>query len=148
MTEQGFWDRVDIGGEDDCWPWLGCLLSTGYGQVYVGRDSGLAPGVLALTHRVAYQLAVGPIPPGLVLDHLCRRKSCCNPRHMETVTSRTNTVERADSTAGLNSRKTHCKHGHEFTPRNTYWRPSGGRECITCKLALRTIHNSRRRVSL
>lgn len=30
------------------------------------------------------------------------------------------------------SKKTHCKHGHEFTPENTRVRPDGTRSCITC----------------
>lgn len=28
--------------------------------------------------------------------------------------------------------KTHCKHGHEFSPENTKLRPNGGRWCIEC----------------
>jgi len=29
--------------------------------------------------------------------------------------------------------KTHCKHGHELTPENTYTTPQGGRECRECR---------------
>lgn len=31
-----------------------------------------------------------------------------------------------------NSRKTHCKYGHEFTEANTRMRPTGGRSCRSC----------------
>ena len=27
---------------------------------------------------------------------------------------------------------THCKHGHEFTPENTYTREEGWRQCRAC----------------
>jgi hypothetical protein len=37
----------------------------GYGLVSVGGKQQRA-------HRVSYELFVGPIPTGLVLDHLCR----------------------------------------------------------------------------
>ena len=28
--------------------------------------------------------------------------------------------------------KTHCKHGHRFSPENTYYTPDGHRRCRTC----------------
>lgn len=31
--EQRFWSHVDIGGPDDCWPWLASCKPSGYGQV-------------------------------------------------------------------------------------------------------------------
>jgi hypothetical protein len=62
-------------------------------------------------HRVAYELAKGPIPAGMQIDHLCRVLTCCNPAHLEAVTPRTN-VRRSNSTAGINARKTHCSRGH------------------------------------
>lgn len=30
--------------------------------------------------------------------------------------------------------KTHCPHGHEFTPSNTYIRPDGYKECRACRV--------------
>ena len=41
-------------------------------------------------HRWAWEQAKGPIPKGLVVDHLCRVRWCCNPDHMELVTNREN----------------------------------------------------------
>lgn len=32
----------------------------------------------------------------------------------------------------LAHRKTHCKHGHEYTPENTYTRKNGTRYCAEC----------------
>ena len=41
-------------------------------------------------HRIAYEILVGEIPEGLVLDHLCQMKNCYNPAHLEPVTEREN----------------------------------------------------------
>jgi hypothetical protein len=59
-----------------CWPWRGTHESTGYVR-FRGRPA----------HRVVYEALVGPIPEGLVIDHLCHNKLCMNPEHLEAVTS-------------------------------------------------------------
>jgi HNH endonuclease len=62
-----------------CWVWQRAKTTAGYGQMYVD-------GKMAYTHRVFYEGYVADIPAGLVLDHLCRNPSCCNPDHLEPVT--------------------------------------------------------------
>lgn len=63
-----------------CWEFLGAKNSRGYGSVGVGnRRTGLS-------HRVAYEALVGPIPEGLSIDHLCSVKVCVNPDHLEPTT--------------------------------------------------------------
>jgi hypothetical protein len=63
-----------------CWKWLGAVGSSGFGVFHAG------PGRrLALAHRYAYEAFVGPIPAGLVLDHLCSNRRCVNPAHLEPV---------------------------------------------------------------
>ena len=57
----------------------------------------------------------------------------------EAVREREN-VMRGEGVCARNARKTHCKHGHELSPENIYWRPNGRRECATCK----TIRNRNR----
>lgn len=68
-----------------CWLWLGEINRNGYGRVWVS-------GKRLMAHRHLYERLVGPIPEGLVLDHLCRNRSCCNPAHMDPVTVRVNTL--------------------------------------------------------
>jgi hypothetical protein len=75
-----FWARVEK-AEDGCWEWTRGHLPAGYGQL--GR---------CYTHRIAYELAHGPIPEGLEIDHLCRNRGCCNPDHLEAVTHHENTL--------------------------------------------------------
>lgn len=106
-----------------CWHWTGALNSRGYGAVGV-------LGVSKSTHRVSYELLVGPIPDDLQIDHLCRNKPCCNPEHLEAVTGLENHRRRPDVN------KSHCVHGHELTVDNTIIKtlPTGYkiRNCRTC----------------
>lgn len=67
-----------------CWLWLGRLNRNGYGRVWW---SGTEP----VTHRVVYEIIIGVIPDDHLLDHLCLRRSCCNPWHLEPVTHAINT---------------------------------------------------------
>ena len=108
-----------------CWMWTGRQIK-GYGQ-YGSR----------LAHRVAYLLLVGPIPDGLEIDHTCRRPLCVNPAHLEPVTRAENQRRRSEA-------QTHCKHGHEFTPENTYRMRHGGRKCRACGAAEARRYRARR----
>lgn len=116
---ESFWSRVDATG--DCWLWTGPFDRDGYGA-FSKRRSG--------AHRFAYETLVGPIPAGLVIDHLCRVRACVNPDHMEPVTIREN-VQR-----GARLRQSHCRAGHRMDDENTLiQRRSGGgyrRQCRTC----------------
>ncbi len=115
--------RITI-SESGCWQWTGAIDASGYGRIGIGRRG---EGV-NYTHRVAYELFVGPIPKGRDLDHLCRNRPCCNPEHLEAVERLVNV---ARGLRGKGYRLTHCKQGHEFTPENT--RVSARqRRCITC----------------
>ena len=70
------WGRVDrSAGPDGCWPWLGCLNRTGYGQI---ADE---EGALQLTHRVALSLSLGRPLTAFALHH-CDNPPCCNPAHL------------------------------------------------------------------
>lgn len=122
-----FWSLVDRGADDECWPWLGHVTRSGYGAISMASVTR-SP---LRAHRVAYTLERGEIPEGLVLDHLCRSRSCCNPAHLEPVTNEQN-IERGEWLPVANAAKTHCIHGHEFTPENTYITPEGHRACRTC----------------
>lgn len=114
-------EKIDRSGS--CWIWIGAINPTGYGAVWMD-------GHARRSHRVVYELLVGPIPEGLDLDHLCRVRSCCNPDHLEPVTRRENLLRgNPDVQRAL---ATHCARGHEFNASNTYVTPTGGRRCRTC----------------
>jgi hypothetical protein len=99
---------------DGCWIWPGAVNKEGYGRVarrMNGRWIGSA-------HLLAYLLSYGEPVSGYEIDHLCCNRRCFNPRHLEAVPPRTNAL-RSRSPAAKNAQKTHCIHGHEFTPENT-----------------------------
>lgn len=119
--------------ETGCWEWMGERRTTktrgyesSYGRIWLGRKR------VESTHRHVYALLKGPISEGLVLDHLCRNPPCCNPAHLEAVTSDENN-RRGMSPAAINARKTHCNHGHPFTPDNTGTDARGDRYCRACQ---------------
>jgi hypothetical protein len=77
-VEARFWSKVDIRGNDECWPWTACVDKKGYGRF------GLVPGVLEMTrsrsvlaHRVAFRLIQGHWPEPDAL-HGCDNPPCCN----------------------------------------------------------------------
>jgi hypothetical protein len=81
--EERFWAKVDKRGPDDCWPWQASLDEGGYGQF----DQDQA-------HRVAWMMAHGDIPEGLVVRHyVCDYRRCCNVAHMKLGTRRQNSED-------------------------------------------------------
>lgn len=142
-----FWEKVDKAGPistyrpdlGSCWLWMAQInKETGYGCFWVGRDAGKNLNVPA--HRVAYGLAMGSIPEGLHIDHLCRVRNCVRPTHLEPVTNAENT-RRGDLTSNgdVNRNKTHCIRGHLFDEKNTKWvdgRYGRQRQCRACNAFL------------
>lgn len=137
MDYPGIWKRIDRRSVDECWPWDGAK-TIGYGCVNWG-------GKTEYVHRLVYRQKVGPIPDGLVIDHIChnsapncpnnsecQHRGCQNPAHMEMVTRGENRRRaKVAGMAAVHAAKTHCINGHEFTPDNI--KPSGnGRTCLAC----------------
>jgi hypothetical protein len=138
-SAERFWSRVRR--TETCWWWEGKVNpATGYGQMGLLRREGSG----GYAHRAAYLLVKGPIGAGLTLDHLCRNRRCVNPDHLEAVSSRINTLRSPLTLAGINARKTHCKHGHEFTPENTGLDRRGrSRHCLRCAREWAREHRKR-----
>lgn len=136
-----FWDRVEK-RSDGCWQWLGNINGGGYGTF-------MADGTEYRVHRFAYMALVGPIPEGLVLDHLCRNRPCVNPAHLEPVTSAENTL-RGLSPIAKNAQKSHCIHGHLLAGDNLILRTGRGdvrRQCRACDIAQKRRYNAKKRAA-
>lgn len=119
-----FWPKVNK--TPVCWIWMGGKSGHGYGVI--GGEGGRA-GKQLMAHRVAYELLRGPIPEGLVIDHLCRNPPCVNPAHLEVVTYSENYRRGMRRLA-----TTHCPKGHPYDEVNTrFYR--GHRYCRACHRA-------------
>lgn len=141
-----FWKRVEVREPEECWPWTGALTPQGYGRIRTGGTGTRTIGA----HRAAYLLAHPDEDSPEVVDHLCHdpqtcddgptcaHRRCCNPAHLGASTFQENSAaDRQWTRAQL----TRCKHGHPFTPANTYiWVSPRGeklRRCRACDAARR-----------
>lgn len=90
--------HIEVVGED--WVYRGALNHNGYPIMCVGGKK------VARAHRVAYEIAHGPIPPGLHIDHVwlkgCRSRACVNPAHLEAVRQKVNNQRAAEKRHILN----------------------------------------------
>lgn len=124
-------NKFRIGDKADCWEWIAGHSGNGYGRVML-RDSNGRRQVQA--HRLLYEMFVGPIPEGLVLDHLCRNPPCVNPHHLEPVTHRENMAR------GIKGRLTvACPRGHAYDENNSK------HECRLCLKERRATPTYRQR---
>lgn len=122
-----FLAKVQVGETpDDCWLWTG-HRHRGYGQFNAGTRTAAGNQKPVGAHRWSYEHYCGPIPTGLVIDHLCEVRECVNPAHLEVVTNAENIARKF-----RRLRPTHCLRGHAWTPENTYAYGPAGRKCRRC----------------
>jgi len=134
-TIENFWKRVVK--TKDCWNWVGTTNNYGYSSL-------LIKGKYWQGHRFSYTLKNGPIPEGLVIDHLCRNRVCVNPKHLELVTNKENILRGVGPTA-INKSKTQCSNGHKYNTKNTYISKEGRRYCRVCDRLRKRVRYSARK---
>lgn len=72
-----------ISVQGECHLWTGHTAGNGYGSIRTEDGPRYA-------HRVAWELANGPIPDGLYVLHRCDTPRCVNPAHLFLGTAKDN----------------------------------------------------------
>lgn len=121
--------------------------SVGYARVHL-RGENPTP---ARVHRLVLAAFVGPLPKGHVTRHLNGDKTDNRLENLAYGTHLENSIDTVDHGQNVNASKTHCIHGHEFTPENTYISPNYTtqsrrtyRACRTCQRATWARSNAKR----
>jgi len=118
-TERGTilkWINENLSHDGDVclfWPFPRSVQSNGYGCFKKDKKQHMA-------HKYICTVVHGEQPaPKSVVRHLCGNgmKGCVNPKHLEVVTGKEN-LARGDGISAINSRKTHCVHGHILSEEN------------------------------
>jgi HNH endonuclease len=109
-----------------CWVWTRGL-NKGYAYVRIGKRKVQA-------YRVNYERWIGPIPPGMLLDHLCRNRACVRPTHLDPTTYSQNTRRSPVHVSVARAARDRCPAGHLFDEANTRWW-NGVRYCRACQAA-------------
>jgi hypothetical protein len=128
QVEQRFWSKVNKDTESGCWEWTDSLDSGGYGRIRVAHK-------LVPAHIFIWKMVHPDYPPiqyVRTVDHECRNRKCVNIHHLRMLTHVEN-IMIGECPPAQNARKTHCKNGHEFTPKNTKWEDYSRRRCKTCE---------------
>lgn len=131
-NEERFWAKVSPVNENGCRLWLGAKSRStgGYYGSFSQSFEGTTRRSQRKAHVYAWELAHGPVPDGLELDHLCRVRMCVEETHLEPVTSQVNSL-RGNGISSVNASKVFCNNGHPLFGDNI--RMEGkSRRCIAC----------------
>ena len=136
-----FHDKYAVDPDTGCWNWTDVPGDHGYGTISEAPAPMQRRTLLA--HRVSYELHKGPIPDGLVVDHMCNNRRCVNPDHLQAITHEAN-IKRSPAPHVQRWLTGRCIRGHDLTdPEVAYIRPDNGRPM--CRVCVRIRGEATRR---
>jgi hypothetical protein len=136
----------------NCIKWHLYIRNNGYGQANINKRHMMA-------HKLVWIQANGPIPKGMVVDHICHteavakgeckggwsceHRSCVNLEHLRLITQKENVM------AGIHNidNRSHCNQGHPFVKENIMVRKNGKRECAECNRERARMNYAKKKVS-
>lgn len=140
VAEEKLMSQVTVG--DGCWLWRGAVGSHGYGTIRI--DGGNL-----LTHRLSYELFIGPIPAGLCVLHTCDVRRCVRPDHLWTGTQRDNVLDMIAKGRGgvkaYQSKKAQCPAGHPYDKEFKRINGRTYRACSACRRSANQRQSQRRK---
>ena len=104
-----FWSHVNK--SPSCWEWTSTRSPGGYGHITIS-------GKYVAAHRMSFELANGPIDPGVEIDHRCRNRACVNPRHLRPATRKQN----VENHSGPDRNNKSGARGVYWSPQHKKWR--------------------------
>ena len=127
-----------------CWIWMGCLNGSGYGSISLSSEK-----TGQFVHRVAWELAYGPIPENMCVCHKCDVPACANPNHLFLGSRSDNMIDAVKKKRQNYAKRTKCKNGHVLKG-NFYIRKDtvvSGRRCKTCTVISKKKYRAKRKLN-
>ena len=138
---EGFYEVSDLGRVRSLPRLAGGSIRGGrIRKLYIGPDGyprvtlsalGVKSGPL-LVHRLVMAAFIGPCPEGEEVRHMDGKRANGVLSNLAYGTHGENMQDMLDHGTNHWMNKTHCPHGHEYTPENTYIDSRGSRVCRQC----------------
>lgn len=127
-----------VSNEKGCWIWpIKFARGKKYGTKWAYGQTNYRGGS-TIIHRMMFKIVHDvELSRFQFVCHRCDETMCCNPDHLWLGSPRQNSLDASSKGRSRNQQVTHCVHGHEFTPENTYMARrneiSSSRACRTCQ---------------
>jgi hypothetical protein len=76
--EERLWEKLDVGGDDECWVWKAGV--NGAGMPILSRGPSDPPGTIVVA-RFVYEFFIEAVGDDQQLNNDCGNRRCCNPAH-------------------------------------------------------------------